>query len=591
MQQGTAAALQSFCALRLLPQGKMNFMFGARYTVISALLLGLGAMQHYSGPLRADDAAPISRRNSLFNSVIGEQGVHHAAYVWPENRQVLPNPFAGETRQISFLESEPISEAYDESELSVGASEDENDVETSGNEEPNLSARVRELEKELAELTGSDDSAPGELVTARLDRLEESLGDVESDGAQFMETLSNNSRRIFNGRIHLDTWQYPVASRGINAIESGDFQTDPENRTLIRRARIGIRGTVPPDNMSYRLELEFSGKDGGRIRDAWLGWDDLPMLQTLRIGNQKRPYGLDQVNSSNVMTFLERPYIVDAFNRGSRRIGIASYGGSPNLAWNWQTGLFNMVQIQDTNDIVGDVAQMELAGRLANTWWYDESSDGRGYGHFAMAGTFAYPDGQGEANEARFRSEPESESASDWLDTGQIEGANGYQLLAAEAVFNVGALQLIGEWMNLWLQRDVGSGSDVFLNGGYVSLSYFLTGEHIPWNRKLGVLGRVQPIENFFCVNAVDGSRGSGLGAWQVALRLSRADFSDRDVRGGVSESATIALNWYWNAHTRLQWNYIFGQIDDRRTTLNSGATPIVSGDYQILGTRFMIDF
>jgi len=50
-------------------------------------------------------------------------------------------------------------------------------------------------------------------------------------------------------------------------------------------------------------------------------------------------------------------------------------------------------------------------------------------------------------------------------------------------------------------------------------------------------------------------------------------------------------LNWYWNANTRLQFNYIFGQIDDRRTTLTNGMTPVVSGDYELMGTRFMIDF
>ena len=112
--------------------------------------------------------------------------------------------------------------------------------------------------------------------------------------------------------------------------------------------------------------------------------------------------------------------------------------------------------------------------------------------------------------------------------------------------------------MNIQLQRDAGSGNDLQLNGGYVALSYFLTGEHIPWDRELGTIGRIEPYENFFCLNTCDGDVRSGLGAWQVALRLSRADFNDSDIQGGVGESLTLALNWYWNS-TRVCSATTFG--------------------------------
>ena len=581
-------------------------MFGVRYTAISALMLGLGTIQYCSGPLRADEPALVSRFNAPSNSVIDERGFRNATRVWPSNRQVLPNLYAGGIHQTPFLEFEPIAVSFqedgsstqdsndgntaDEEDLNLPAQES-NDENTADNEEPNLAARVRELEQEVAKLTSSEGSDADGSVTTRLDRLEETLVDFEVDGSEFMETLARTSRRIVNGRIHLDTWENTRSTPGINAIETGDFTKDPEDRLLVRRARIGVRGTVPPDNMSYRLELEFSGRDGGRIRDAWLAWDDLPFLYTVRVGNQKRPYGLDHLNSSNFMTFLERPFVVDALNRGNRRVGFASYGGTDDQAWNWQAGLFNMVQIQDTNDIVGDNAQVEFAGRLAHVPWYDNGSNGRGYAHIGLAGTLAFPDGATDENQAQFRTQPEAATNADWLDTGQVNGANSYQLCALESVFNVGALNITGEWMQVWMQRNAGFGDDLYFNGGYVSISYFLTGEHIPWNRKVGMMGRVSPIENFFCVRNRDGSYGKGLGAWQVALRLSRADFNDKDIRGGVGQSATLALNWHWNANTRLQFNYIFGQIEDRRTTLTSGPTPIVSGDYQIIGTRFMIDF
>jgi hypothetical protein len=40
-----------------------------------------------------------------------------------------------------------------------------------------------------------------------------------------------------------------------------------------------------------------------------------------------------------------------------------------------------------------------------------------------------------------------------------------------------------------------------------------------------------------------------------------------------------------------MQFNYIFGHIDDRLAALNGGGSAIVSGDYQIAGVRCIIDF
>ncbi|MDG2015356.1 MAG: porin, partial [Pirellulaceae bacterium] len=134
------------------------------------------------------------------------------------------------------------------------------------------------------------------------------------------------------------------------------------------------------------------------------------------------------------------------------------------------------------------------------------------------------------------------------------------------------------------------TGNDsVTFHGGYAQAAYFLTGEHMPWDRKTGTLGRIKPFENFFSVCDCDGFLQRGLGAWQVAARCSYADFSDQDINGGVGRSLTLGLNWYWNPYARMQFNYIFGNISDRGVPPT--AAPTVDGDYQIAGLRFMIDF
>ena len=397
------------------------------------------------------------------------------------------------------------------------------------------------------------------------------------------------------GRIHTDFWGFPYTSPGINLIETGSPIMTPQDRVGFRRMRFGVRGDVNP-TMGYRIEMEFAGGNSIEFRDAFISVKEMPCFQTVIIGNHKRPYGLDHLNSSRHNIFLERPFVIESFNQDARRMGISSNGVSEDKIWNWRYGAWQQRLIQDEGHYISDHLQGEMAARLATTYWYDEESDGRGYAHFAISGTAAHPDGStggdppiigiGESqNEARFRHRAEARHLNRWLDTGRIPGADWYEMIGLEKVINVGPLQIVGEYQNLFMQRDP-LFSDLHLHGGYVYASWFLTGEHMPWNRKNGTLDRVKPFENFFLVDRCCGGNGTGWGAWQVALRYSYADFNDRDIAGGIAESVTFGLNWLWNANTRLQFNYINGNIRNRRL-----GTVLTSGNYDIIGARFMIDF
>jgi phosphate-selective porin OprO/OprP len=438
-----------------------------------------------------------------------------------------------------------------------------------------------------------------ELVNERLAALEAELARLKlADGGSSIAPGHSDTKMKITGRVHVDSWNFPEDSAGVNEIETEDPAWSPQDRFGFRRLRFGVRGTLPA-NMEYRIEMEFAGGNQSEFRDAWLGWNELPLLQTLLVGNQKRPYGLDHLNSSRYNVFLERPFVIEAFNQDARRLGIASYGVSDNQRWNWRYGVYNQRLIQDEGVYVSDGLQLELAGRLANTIWYDETSGGRGYAHWALSGTWADPDGTGTSppratNEARFRTRPEARTTARWIDTGIIDGTEDYVMLGAEGVVNVGRMQLVGEYQNLWLDRVEGFGSQVHLHGGYFYVSYFLTGEHMPWSRKSGTLGRVKPFENFFLVDRCRHGVGRGLGAWQVAARYSYTDFNDANIWGGVGESFTLGLNWYWTPYARLQFNYIYGEIRDRDAD-NDESTPqplnLVSGDYGIIGLRAMVDF
>ncbi|MCM2370354.1 OprO/OprP family phosphate-selective porin [Aporhodopirellula aestuarii] len=464
---------------------------------------------------------------------------------------------------------------------------------------------------EPLETSGTSDEEDGAGDITKLSEKIATIGDDVADIGKSLEKVeelagnksivvsgSSKSTMKVSGRVHLDGWGFDTdEDPAINDFNGG---SDPANRLGFRRIRFGVSGKIK-DNMIYKIEMEFAGGNDSEFRDVFLGWIDLPFFQEVLLGNQKRPYGLDHLNSSRYNVFIERPFVIEAFNEDARRLGLQAYGVSDDMAWNWRYGVFNGRNIQDDGNYTGDHLQLQLAGRMANTIWYDETSNGRGYAHWAISGSHAdvstADDGSDGQSESRFRTRPEGRTSSDrWLDTGLIPGADYYNLLGFESVINLGALQIVGEYQSNWVERD--GFENVHLNGGYIYASYFLTGEHMPWDRESGTIDRVIPFENFWLVDTAGGGRSAGWGAWQVAARYSQADFNDADIFGGRGESITIGLNWHWNTNARMQFNYISGKIKDRdadngdntQTAIN--ATPDVqSGDYDIYGARFMVDF
>ena len=453
-----------------------------------------------------------------------------------------------------------------------------------------MQLRLRELEndveKRLEPAKKADTSDQADAFEKRMAELEKSFEESTESLSKVQDTLpqlvfhSHKKPKLqFFGRIHIDYWAFPNFDESLEPLEADG---DPQDRFNFRRLRIGVKGDLN-DNVFYKYEGEFAGGVASSYRDAFLGFKHVPYLQTVIIGNHKRPYGLDHLNSSRHNVFIERPFVVEAFNQDARRLGISSNGISDDLSSNWRWGIWHQILTQNEDGAVGDDYQVELAGRYAKTYWYDESSGGRGWGHFAISGSIGDPgvDDQGRGG-ADYRTRAEARNGSSrWLDTGLISNAETNYLLGLESAFNVGQFNFTSEYLRVGVDRDNGS-EDVSFSGYYSQVSYFLTGEHRTWNRKTGTLGRIKPLENFFIVQDCDGACQRGWGAWEIAARYSYIDLTDNDIIGGEGESFTFGLNWYWNAYARMQFNYINGRIDRE---------PLGVGDYEIFGVRMMVDF
>lgn len=383
-----------------------------------------------------------------------------------------------------------------------------------------------------------------------------------------------------NGRVHADYWGFPNSDAAIATLE-GD-PNGPQDRIGFRRMRFGVKGDIAP-NMGYKIEMEFAMGNKSEFRDAYLSWNNLPVLNTLILGNQKRPYGLDHLNSSRYNVFLERPFVVEAFNQDCRRFGLVSYGLSDDQSTNWRYGVYNTELMQNDGQHINDHVQLEFAGRLAKTYLWED--DGRDYGHWAVSATTAAVDGG--TNETRFRHRAEARSMSRWINTGKVADANNYELIGVEWARNIGKLQIVAEFENLWMTTDADITAHYY--GGYVYAAYFLTDDYMPWARKSGTLGRIKPSTEF--IRNSDSDAEQGMGAWQVAVRWSWADFSESTTIatqpnpnefGVMADALTVGLNWYWNANARMQFNWSNGDI----TNAAGGI-----GRYDIVGARFMVDF
>ena len=445
---------------------------------------------------------------------------------------------------------------------------------------------IDEGEPGRVEVPEGDKKETDDALEARLAKLEDLF--AEQDKKAIPKPLSWKPTVDVGGRIHIDAWQFPEDSPGIGWFENPDTGVDPENRFLFRRVRLELEGDLSPV-MVWRFQIEFAELDTPALRDVYIGFTDLPVLQTLLIGHQKRPLGLDHLNSSRFNVFLERPLVVEPHNEDARRLGIQSYGVSDDLVYNWRYGVFLIEDIDEIGSYTGDSAQASLNGRFAASPWYDEVSGGRGYLHLAAATMLARPDGDVDPddtnnNEARFRTRSEVRSVNQWLDTGRIPLADWYNINALEFMLNVGELHIVSEVMANNVYRD--GAEDLLLHGGYVSATYTLTGEHIPLDRETGTIGRLVPYENFFLVERCCGRVGGGWGAWQVAARYSYLDLTNEDVRGGLGNDATLGMNWWWTPHARLQFNAVYGDIRDRRPV--EGFT---GGHFLGLGTRVSMDF
>lgn len=531
---------------------------------------------------------------SLFATKVSAQTL--AEETTPDIKTVLKRLEAAEAK-IRELEKQPQGSPLFAPPPAPEKADDEKKTDTGKQPEAE-----KKSEEETAEEETADEATKKKEAEEKKKKQEEKLSsyfDTVDDLklARDAEAAAAKKKPTFKigGRVHFDTTWFPEASDGIGFFENPATGVDPETRIFFRRIRLEMGGDIF-DTMLWRMQIDFNSPDTPEYKDVYVGFKNLPLNHTILIGNQKRPLGLDHLNSSRFNVFMERPLVVEAFNEDARRTGIAAYAYTDELDYTFRYGLYSLENTTLDGEYLGDSLQYSGNARISGNPWYDEGSDGRGYFHWAVSGMVARPDGDVDpndtnANESRFRTRGELRSNRRWIDTGRIAGAEWYEIAGLEAIFNYGPLQITSEFQSTWMQRDnttPGTGPDLNFHGAYVYAHYMLTGEHIPYNRQTSCINRLKPFQNFFLVDRLCNGDcvAAGWGAWGIGARLSYLDLTDKDIRGGREDNLTLGLNWWWTAYSKIQFNLVHGNIEQHRPV--GGFT---DGHFWGFTTRVQADF
>jgi phosphate-selective porin OprO/OprP len=131
------------------------------------------------------------------------------------------------------------------------------------------------------------------------------------------------------------------------------------------------------------------------------------------------------------------------------------------------------------------------------------------------------------------------------VDTGKIQAEHATNT-SVEGLWNRGPLSLLSEYARA--RVDSPATGDPSFWGGYVTVSYVLTGEHRPYDPKVAYARRVLPQGRW--------------GAWEVFARYSHIDLDDALVAGGTMNKGALGVTWWATRRWKIGFDYGLTDLD-----------------------------
>ena len=382
-----------------------------------------------------------------------------------------------------------------------------------------LQATVKALQKQVEDAKAQAAAAQTAAATPKND------GDldlkVKWKGAPEFSSADGKFKFKVRGRLDADY-------NAINQDQSITGRPDV-SAAEIRRARIGVEGVVWTD-VKYIVEVDFAN-DTPALKDAYAEYTGLADGLSLRAGHFKTPNSLEEMTSSNYLTFMERAAFVEAWGL-DRLIGAGVIYNQEHFTL--AAGIFGPTASADEmwlDDVKTGAARLTVApiNREVNgvnqVVHFGASWRGREGAEDLRSPSSAQGGSAGTLNPYndqffRYRARGADLHLADrFVSTPQIFNQDNFWGLEAAVV--LGPWHVQGEYTQLEAEVASGfAGSDPTYPGWYVETGYFLTGETRPY--KDGAFQRVK------VKNPVVWSKGGGWGAWQLAGRYDVLDLTDQ---------------------------------------------------------------
>ena len=461
------------------------------------------------------------------------------------------------------------------------------------------------------------------------------------------ESAKKDFRVKVGGRTQVDAVAFSAAPGPNQLPYEGGLDPGLSDTVNLRRARFRIEGRMY-EMYDWACEYDFvnqinvnnevypTERDAGpltAVTDLWLQVREIPILGTVRVGNQKDPYGYEHLTSSRWLNFMERSYGQDVFegpfNNGFLP-GIQILNSNEEGDIGWQVGEFKNTSnpFAFSNSSGGS----QTVGRLVYLPIFED--EGRKLVHLGISGRTLEPRRQytsfsngipvgDEITAVRFRSRgdirngPPGPLNSIYADSGLLQGS-WQNMIGLELVANNGPWSLQSEYFGSWLYntRTTSFGGlntngfqpppgtsvgTVYYQSGYAEVLYFLTGESRTYSKIEYRFDRPIPHNNFYALRDRSARRNQwniSEGAWQVGARYNYLCLNDSGVNGGILNGITLGVNWLLNPNARVYFNYDLTYrefVSTPWTKTNGVVTPGPSyngsGFINGFGTRLAFDF